>query len=259
MTENASVTPTAAEAAPARALGVDVSFWQDNNATPEQINFFKTRSAGANFVFVRCCQDIYPDPDFEYNWRQSKAAGLLRGAYHFLDYRVSAKRQVDFFIAQLRADPGELPPVLDIERHPQWALPPAANLHAMVKVFVTELENAFGRKPLIYTNPAMIQYSLNPVPAWMTEYPLWIAHYGVSEPGRFNPWRNWVFWQYTDKGDGLQFGMESLGLDMNLFNGSEQELRTWAGVGTPPPPDNLTLEQKVALLWAAHPELHPRT
>ncbi len=69
------------------------------------------------------------------------------------------------------------------------------------------------------------------------------------------PWASWTFWQWTDKGDGLAFGMESKGLDMNWFNGTEQELRKWAGVEPGPPPEP-SLEEKVARLWAAHPELH---
>ncbi len=54
----------------------------------------------------------------------------------------------------------------------------------------------------------------------------------------------------------MLFGMESKQVDMNWFNGTEVELRQWAGLQPPVPIPEPTLEEKVAKLWAAHPELH---
>jgi len=238
-----------------RTLGIDVSFWQDNNNTPQQIDWKKAKTAGAVFAFIKASQATFTDSDFVYNWEGAKTAGILRGAYHFFDYRVSPKTQATHFIKLLKNDPGELPPVMDLEQHPNWPLPSRENLLAVIKTFLEALQAEFGRKPLFYTNPSMIYYTLKPVPSWLTAYPLWIAHYGVPQPTMIQPWASWTFWQWTDKGDGLAFGMESKGLDMNWFNGTEQELRKWAGVEPGPPPEP-SLEEKVARLWAAHPELH---
>ena len=240
-----------------RALGIDVSFWQDDNTTPQQINWRKAKAAGAVFAFIKASQATYKDQDFEYNWREAKAAGILRGAYHYFDYRMEPpKTQAQYMIRLLRNDPGELPPVMDLEINPYWAPPSRENLLKMTQVFLSELEAAFGRKPLFYTNPNMIYHVLKPVPDWLTEYPLWIAHYDIPRPTMFAPWRRWTFWQWTDKGDGLLFGMESKQVDMNWFNGTEAELRQWAGLELPAPLPEPSLEEKVARLWAAHPELH---
>ncbi|MCC6146318.1 MAG: glycoside hydrolase family 25 protein [Anaerolineaceae bacterium] len=238
-----------------RTLGIDVSFWQDNNSTPQQIDWRKAKTAGAVFAFIKASQATFTDSDFDYNWQEAKAASILRGAYHFYDYRISPKTQADHVIKLLKGDPGELPPVLDLEQHPNWPLPPRDTLLSAIKTFLETLEKAVGRKPLFYTNPSMIYYTLKPVPSWLSAHPLWIAHYGVPQPTMINPWTTWTFWQWTNKGDGLAFGMESKELDMNWFNGSEVELRAWAGVEPGPPPP-LSLEEKVARLWAAHPELH---
>jgi hypothetical protein len=44
-------------------------------------------------------------------------------------------------------------------------------------------------------------------------------------------------------------------VDINVFDGTAEELRAWFGtLLTPPPP--LTIEQKVEALWVHHPELH---
>ena len=41
-----------------RALGLDVSFWQDDNATPKKVNFDKAKLNGAEFVFIKASQQV---------------------------------------------------------------------------------------------------------------------------------------------------------------------------------------------------------
>ena len=55
-----------------RTIGLDVSFWQDYNGTPQQIDFNKAYDNGARFVIVRASQDVVTDSDFNYNWHESK-------------------------------------------------------------------------------------------------------------------------------------------------------------------------------------------
>ena len=68
------------------AIGPDVSFYQDLEETPEKIDFVKMQKT-ANFVIIRAGQNLWPDPDFEYNWTEAKKAGLPRGSYWFYDSR----------------------------------------------------------------------------------------------------------------------------------------------------------------------------
>ena len=52
------------------------------------------------------------------------------------------------------------------------------------------------------------------------------------------PWTAWTFWQYTDKGNGLQYGAESLNIDLNYFNGDEEAFNERFKIDTTPtPPD----------------------
>jgi len=233
-----------------RTPGIDVSAWQDDNSTPQQIDWRTAKAAGAQFAFIKASQGAFTDQDFAYNWRAAKAAGVLRGAYHFLDYRMSASKQAQYFIGLLAGDAGELPPAVDVETVSGWPLPPAADLIEMIRVFLTTVEAAVGIKPVFYSNPNVIANVLKPFPAWLTGYPLWIANYGVQTP-LSRPWPTWTFWQWSNAGDGPGYGMESKAVDMDWYNGSLDDLRAWAG-GKPPEP---TLEEKVARLWAAHPEL----
>ena len=71
------------------------------------------------------------------------------------------------------------------------------------------------------------------------QYPLWIANYGTIEPLVPLPWKKgeWLFWQYTEVGDGKLFGVESKGIDLNYFNGDLAALRARFNLSdTPPPP-----------------------
>jgi lysozyme len=243
-------------------LGIDVSSWQDNNSTTKKIDWNLAHANGAVFAFIRCCNGFTADEDFEYNWAAAKEAGLLRGAYLFHDYRVSPSGQAKFFASRLKADPGELPPVLDVEKY--WQPYPArTGWLAAIQTMISTLKNEGHARVTFYSNPDAILYSLSPIPDYLSSLPLWIAHYGADQPSTkaVAPWGRWTFWQHTATGDGLAFGMESKGLDMDWFNGTEAELYAFAGKTLPDSGNTtteLTTEEKVALLWKAHPELWPK-
>jgi len=243
-------------------LGIDISSWQDNNSTAKKIDWNLARSKGAVFAFIRCCNGFTADEDFEYNWGAAKEAGLLRGAYLFHDYRASPSGQARYFASRLKKDPGELPPVLDIEKY--WKPTPSRDdWLAAIQNMIAALKNEGFSRVIFYSNPDTILYTFSPIPDWMSAIPLWIAHYKVTQPSEkaVAPWKKWTFWQYTASGDGLAFGMESKGLDMDWFNGTEAELCAFAGKPLPDSSGSTaepTLEEKVALLWKAHPEIWPK-
>jgi GH25 family lysozyme M1 (1,4-beta-N-acetylmuramidase) len=74
---------------------------------------------------------------------------------------------------------------------------------------------------------------------YFKQYALWIANYGVSKPMIPAPWKDgeWLLWQYTDKGDGLQYGVETLNVDMNYFNGDENAFNKRFGLTGSPEPE----------------------
>ena len=65
---------------PDRTLGIDVSKWQDDNSTPQRMDFKKAYDAGARFVFIKASQACWMDEDMLYNWKSAQDAGLLRSA-----------------------------------------------------------------------------------------------------------------------------------------------------------------------------------
>src|SRR4051794_26156909 len=91
------------------ALGVDVSGYQP------VVDWEKAAASGIAFAFIKATEGTtLIDRAFASHWTKAKAANVLRGAYHFFRPKVDAEAQAAHFLEQL-GDPGELPPVLDVE------------------------------------------------------------------------------------------------------------------------------------------------
>lgn len=221
------------------AIGPDVSFYQDQPETPEQIDFVKMRQA-ADYVIIRAGQNLWPDPDFAYNWREAKQASLPRGSYWFYDSRADPKRQAELWVKKLNGDLGELPLFADIED------PYSGPYKGWRKWydFLERLKQLVGTKEIaIYT--AFYYWRDNAPNAtsqaenleYFHQYPLWIANYGVTVPKVPKPWApdEWLFWQFTETGDGKLYGVESKGIDLNYFNGDVATFRARFALGGQPP------------------------
>lgn len=213
--------------------GIDVSHWDAG------IDWPKVRATGQRFVFAKATEGInYKDDTFKDNWTGARAAGLLRGAYHFFRCNVDAKKQADYFINYVRTvkDDGELPPVLDLETNDGIS---REKIVPAVKIWLDRVENAFGKKPIIYSGQYFLQdYLVQPgggPPPWAKNYPLWLAQYPNQYVEGMKPylpkgWFSWTIWQYSDKGrvNGI-----NASVDMNLFNGSLVDLYAFAGADLP--------------------------
>jgi lysozyme len=217
--------------------GIDVSYWDSG------IDWPKVRATGQRFMFAKATEgDFYADPTFAANWSGAKAAGLLRGAYHFFRCNVDPKKQATKFIEYVKSvkDNGELPPVLDLETPDGQT---KEKIVARAKTWLDLVEAAFGKKPIIYSGQYFLQDYLSEAgggpPAWAKDYPLWLAQYPNnyvegSQPYLPRGWFKWTFWQYSEKGsvNGI-----NANVDLNLFNGSLEELYKFAGaqIVTEPP------------------------
>ncbi len=213
--------------------GIDVSHWDAG------IDWPKVRATGQRFMIAKATEGTnYKDDTFKGNWLGAKSAGLLRGAYHFFRCNVDAKKQADYFIDYVRAvnDDGELPPVLDLETNDGMTkekIVPAA------KTWLDRVEAAFGKKPIIYSGQYFLQdYFVLPgggPPPWAKDYPLWLAQYPNQYVEGMKPflprgWFNWTIWQYSDKG---RLNGINAAVDLNIFNGSLEELYKFAGAKLP--------------------------
>lgn len=194
--------------------GVDVSHHQGRINWAE-VDTMNVNGITIDFAFLKATEGITrQDREFARNWKKTKDAGILRGAYHFFHPTRDAAEQAKNFINQVKLEPGDLPPVLDIE---------VSNRRSK-KVIVDGalkwcelIEEHYGIKPIIYTSPGFYNKYLADD---FEDYPLWIAHYYKEKPSISH--RKWQFWQHTDK---AKINGITGGVDLNVFVGSLSKLK----------------------------------
>jgi lysozyme len=210
--------------------GIDVSWYQ------KKIDW-KEVATSRVFAFIKATEGTgLVDKSFAVNWAGAKAAGLLRGAYHFFHPGVDPIEQADFFLSKVVTC--ELPPVLDVEAMDNVA---SAKLIQGVSRWVEHV-TASLRRPLIYASPLFWQK----LPAANIEQKadLWIAEWEIQTPDKMGNWPGWSFWQYTSRGavPGIAGSV-----DLNRFNGSIDDLHAYltrtadGGIVKPGPFDLMTV------------------
>lgn len=234
--------------------GVDISAWQSDKNTPAKVDFVKMAGAGAKFAFFRAQFGLMKDVNFDEYVTNSK--GLLkRGAYFFPIMAYNLDTQTKQFCDIVQKANLELPPVIDIENYN--GVPSAAS----IKVMIDTIQSRLHVKPIIYTGFYVWRDNVKGSnDAFFANYPLWIATYAIN-PMIPAPWKTWTFWQYTDKGDGIKYGVESLNIDMDSYNGTQAEFDAFTNSSTTttipiPNPNGDTAmydtNPKGIMLWSAH-------
>jgi lysozyme len=194
--------------------GIDVSKYQSLIAW-EEVKAMKVRNIQLGFSFIKATEGIgNMDPQFRRNWKRSKDAGIYRGAYHFFIGSKDGKMQAENFIDKVELEPGDLPPVLDIE---QLNGASSAQLRKEAKRWLDAAEAYYNIKPIIYTNVDFYNRHLG---TEFDDYPLWVAHYYQPNQPRIR--RGWIFWQHSD--EGRVNGIVSK-VDFNVFNGDSLDFK----------------------------------
>jgi GH25 family lysozyme M1 (1,4-beta-N-acetylmuramidase)/5-hydroxyisourate hydrolase-like protein (transthyretin family) len=219
VTALATVTGTAVAAL--AATGIDVSSHQHSTT----LSWTAVEADGISFAFVKATEGrTYTNPYFASDWAAARRHGIYRGAYHFAWPRAgTAVRQARFFVATagLADQPGDLPPVLDLERTGGLGV---GALRTWTRTWLETVRDLTGRTPAIYVSPYFWRTHLGNSRAF-AGYPLWVAHYGVKTPDVPGGWSRWTFWQTTSSGRVAGIAGR---VDMNRFNGSRSALATLA-------------------------------
>jgi lysozyme len=196
--------------------GIDVSHLQ------QTIDWNEVRQAGKAFAFMKATDGItWTDPEFATNWSGAAAAGILRGAYHFYETNDDPTAQAESFLKVVQLAPGDLPPVVDIEKTKSGES--ASQIVQDLQTWLDVVEQATGRVPIIYTNPS---YWNSLGTSAFGRYPLWVAEYGVQSPKLPSGWTSWTFWQSSESGTVAGI---STTVDLDVFCGSLAELEALVG------------------------------
>ena len=115
--------------------------------------------------------------------------------------------QARFFASLIKTDPPEIYPVVDFEETNGCP----AGAAGLLKNFILEVEQRLGKACMVYTSPGF-WLSHGSSDLFFSERPLWIAHWRVTQPIIPLPWKDFTFWQFTDKGDGaVLWGLVQIG------------------------------------------------
>lgn len=197
--------------------GIDISHHQ-GRIDWDQLAQAEIGREPISFVFIKATEGTnHTDENFATNFRQAREHGLLRGAYHYFRPDSSARAQAKYFLRQVSLEPGDLPPVLDIEETGKLT---NAELQNAAITWLRIVEDATGVSPIIYTN---YKFKKNYLASRdFDAYPYWIAHYYQQRLSWNGPWK---FWQHTDRGrlPGINGHV-----DLNVYNGSMYDLRKLA-------------------------------
>ncbi|MEA3447754.1 MAG: GH25 family lysozyme [Bacteroidota bacterium] len=195
--------------------GLDVSEYQDVIVWKKLTNHNHI-----NFAFIRATAGKnHKDKQFDYNWHKTKKHGIAHGAYHYYRPNENSFKQASNFIQCVELNPGDLPPVLDIEDYSK--VQSFQNLKIGLLRWLKTVEKHYGVKPIVYTYyKYYIMHFQND--NRFNGYAFWLARYGhYITPEK--PGKNWLFWQFTEKGniEGIRGNV-----DFNVFYDDKQQFHS---------------------------------
>lgn len=171
--------------------GIDVSLWQGS------IDFSSVRESGIEVVYIKSSEgQSYIDPYFERNYSNAKANGLKIGFYHYVTARTveQARTQANFFASVVQGKEIDCRLAMDFESFGNLSV---SEINEISMAFLETLQASANTEVVIYSDTSNARSIFSDA---LTVYPLWVANYGVSEPGNNGKWDTWVGWQYTSTG-----------------------------------------------------------
>lgn len=141
-------------------------------------------------------------------------AGLCWGLYHFIRPN-NIEQQAEFFLQKAI-------PVCD--HNTLYALDwedKGVSLDDAL-LFLRIIKEETGRTPILYSGHVCKEALGGEACAELSQYPLWVCHYGVDEPVLPPGWDYYWLWQYTDQGHCPGINPP---VDLNDYLGTADELR----------------------------------
>lgn len=249
--------------------GWDMSKWQDDPTTDFIFDPTILIRGGMRFAFVRWGQGLVKDKRFDVFWKILKETTVEkngqilridRSPYLFPDYsqclKNSDKGNAKIAISQsaafwdsIKSDPGELPSMFDLENNKYWYLISWSNSKRTMRymyALINDYAMRSGCLPVIYWNN-WIPFSIPEMRNFDNFFAWWNDKY-VSKKilddrcKKYKLKRGWKFWQHCSDGDsdgngtsdGLELGFDVKTVDLDVFNGTEEEYSIYCGQ-TPAP------------------------
>jgi GH25 family lysozyme M1 (1,4-beta-N-acetylmuramidase) len=203
--------------------GIDVSHWNRVRS------WSSVAAAGYGFAYVKATEGTRGVDRAYTRYRNgASAVGLRVGAYHFARpagrrraaWLADARAEARHFVAVARPRPGDLVPVLDLEK--TGGLGPKA-LISWTSAWLREAERRLAIQPLIYASVRFWRVAMANTTAFgEVGHGLWLARWtsapAPSVPGLDWAGFGWTFWQWTSCG--RVAGIRGC-VDLDRFNGDD--------------------------------------
>jgi lysozyme len=185
--------------------GIDISHYND-------IYNWNLLKQGLTFSIIKASEGSRTgDNEFNHNWEMAGKMKLTRGAYHFFSPSISAEKQFDLFKIKVHLKPGDLPPILDVEKA-------FTNMNEVNK-WLKLAEKHYGVKPIIYSDYV---YFMTFMKGRVDNYPLWLVfNYKYKVIPHFLNY-DCIFLQYNQAGsvNGIRGNV-----DLDVFLGDKNEFQ----------------------------------
>lgn len=172
--------------------GIDVSVYQGD------IDFGLVRAYGIEVVYIRAGEGYdYIDPYFEQNYTNALNAGLKIGYYHYVTASniEEAQAQAEFFYSLINDKTIDCYPAMDFESFPGLSVDEINEIGA---AYMERLSSLLGYTASIYSDVNNVETVWD---ASFSQYPLWVAEYGIGMPQSIGNWEDWSGFQYSDMGN----------------------------------------------------------
>lgn len=205
---------------------LDLSHWQD---FPD---FEEVAASGVKGMIHKVSEGTsYVDPNRATNCSKAMAAGLAISTYFWIKPG-DGRAQAEFYLATLDPVDGERV-VIDYEES-------GCSLTTLKDAVQALLDFKHGLQITVYSGH-LIKEELSGRDDYLaTHTDLWLAQYTSDESNiswETATWPQWSLWQYSETG--VIPGIDDTYVDLNNFNGTEDEFLKWispAGSKPPKPP-----------------------
>jgi len=228
-------------------LGIDISkydtIWNDYTNTYASIWNPDTATKRIDFVIQRVSYGIHQDSALEVLYPQVAKVGI-RGAYHYFTSGLGWKRQLDVILQSVKNKNYHFY-AIDYEKiFNNLDRTSFAEMMELVK----QLKLATGKKVLIYFNSDVYQNYMKPYGfdlvvnlcdgVWFAQYPwklfLDLNNLPTSLPKNITNCKIWQFggdtWGCRGAGEGKDWGSPATSMDLNIFRGTFEDMKTWLGI-----------------------------
>ncbi len=155
-------------------------------------DFAKVAASGIIGVIHKASQgSAVVDHAYASRRKQALAAGLLWGAYHFMDFSSAPHQQADFFLSVADADTATL---VALDWETIGGRQPSA---AAAREFLNEIIQRLDRKAVIYSGN-VAKEQIQGADSFFGSHRLWLAQYG----SHWSVQRSWRYpWLWQNNGD----------------------------------------------------------